>query len=136
MVLLLQASGCCVTATAPLSPRGCSEFVTFRMKFWTPVSNFSTFTQKARMQVHTSLSAAGGPLQVLGGPLLVLRFTPWLGWPVGVLSLVEATGSQAASQRDRVSQTPGFLVVFWLSYWPWVILGKFLYLSVPQFPEL
>lgn len=88
------------------------------------------------MQVHTSLSAAGGPLQVLGGPLLVLRFTPWLGWPVGVLSLVEATGSQAASQRDRVSQTPGFLVVFWLSYWPWVILGKFLYLSVPQFPEL
>lgn len=61
VVLLFQASGCCVTATAPLSPSGCSELVTFKIKFWTPISNFSIFTQKASTQVHESLSVAGGP---------------------------------------------------------------------------
>lgn len=105
VVLLFQASGCCVTATAPLSPSGCSELVTFKIKFWTPTSNFSIFSQKASTQVHESLSVAGGPLQVLGGPFLVLRFTPWQGWPVVVLSLeeslVEATGGQTASQRGQ-----------------------------------
>lgn len=64
-------------------------------------------------------------LQVLVGPLLVLRFTPWQGWTVVVLSLeeslVEATGSQTASQRGRVPQKLGLdpnRLVFWLCDWP------------------
>lgn len=76
-VLLLQASGCCVAAAAALGPSGCSELVTFRMKFWTPMSNFSIFAQEASTEVHKSPSVAGGLLQVLEGPLLVLRFTSW-----------------------------------------------------------
>lgn len=49
--------------------------------------NFSTFAQEASTEVHKSPSVAGGLLQVLECPLLVLRFTSWQGWPVGVSQL-------------------------------------------------
>lgn len=119
VVLLLQASGFCVTATAPLSPGGCSESVTFRIKFWTPTSNLSTFTQKASTQVHKSLPAAGGPLQVLGGPFLVLSFTPWQGWPVGVPSLAESLGGGNRVPNcfpEDVPELDPKRFVFWLCY--------------------
>lgn len=107
VVLLLQASGCCMTAAAPLSPSGCSELVTFKMKFWTLTSNFSTFTQRASTEVHESLSVVGSPLQVLGEPLLVLRFTPWQGWPVSVLSLAESLGGGNREQNCFPEGTEG-----------------------------